>query len=95
MAIVSHQARGEGADRGLPRHGMTLVELLVVISIVGILAALLFPALNAARASSRKAACQSNLRQFFIGMMAHAARHGTYCSGAFDPSSTAADRFLT
>jgi prepilin-type N-terminal cleavage/methylation domain-containing protein/prepilin-type processing-associated H-X9-DG protein len=84
MAIVSHQVRGQGGDRELPRLGMTLVELLVVISIIGILAALLFPALNAARASSRKAACQSNLRQFYIGMMAHADRHGTFCSGAFD-----------
>lgn len=66
------------------RSGITLMELLVVIAILGILMSLLFPALTAARASSRKMACQSNLKQFAVGMMSHADRHGTYCSGAFD-----------
>lgn len=84
MAIVAHHAKRKRDDRKPPHDGVTLVELLVVISIIGILAALLFPALSAARATSRKAACQNNLRQFYLGMMAHAERHGTYCSGAFD-----------
>ncbi len=44
-------------------HGFTLVELLVVIAVISILAALLFPALNAARNNSKKAVCLSNLKQ--------------------------------
>jgi prepilin-type N-terminal cleavage/methylation domain-containing protein/prepilin-type processing-associated H-X9-DG protein len=66
------------------RQGVTLIELLVVVTIIAILVALLFPALSGARAAARRAACQSNLKQFAVGLLAHADRHGTYCSGAFD-----------
>lgn len=67
------------------RHGFTLVELLVVIAIIGMLVALLLPAVNAARESSRKAACQNNLRQFGVGLTAYAGRNrGAMTSGAFD-----------
>ncbi|TWT75841.1 hypothetical protein Pla123a_26240 [Posidoniimonas polymericola] len=65
-------------------QGMTLVELLVVISIIGILVALLFPAVNAARAASRQTACANNLRQFGIGLHSNASRVGAFCTGAFD-----------
>src|SRR3954468_2243654 len=45
------------------RRGFTLVELLVVIAIIAILAAILFPVFAQARATARKAACVSNLKQ--------------------------------
>ncbi len=67
------------------QDAFTLVELLVVISIIGILVAMLMPAINAARESSRSTSCANNLRQFGIGMTGHSQRHsGLFCSGAFD-----------
>jgi prepilin-type N-terminal cleavage/methylation domain-containing protein len=52
------------------RNGITLLEVIMVISIIGILISLLLPAVNAAREAARRIHCQSNLRQFTIASIA-------------------------
>ncbi|MEM7284686.1 MAG: DUF1559 domain-containing protein, partial [Pseudomonadota bacterium] len=71
------------AIRSNHRHGFTLVELLVVIAIVGILVALLLPAVQSAREAARRIQCKNHLTQFGLGMLNHHDAHGIFPTGGW------------
>lgn len=83
MSTAARVPRSSIAMPSVPRAAFTLVELLVVIAVIGVLVALLAPAVQASREAARRAQCQHRLRQLGIASHLHVEMHGHYPTGGW------------
>jgi prepilin-type N-terminal cleavage/methylation domain-containing protein len=78
-------------SKGADRRAFTLVELLVVIAIIGVLVALLLPAVQAAREAARRTECQNRLKQMGLALQNHVSALGVFPTGGAGPNPNIKD----
>ncbi len=95
MCLRERKTRSFGYEKAAKRAAFTLVELLTVISIVGVVMALVLPAIQGAREAARRLQCGNNLRQMGVALLNFELAHKQFPAGAkTSPNLPSRERFF-
>ena len=95
MGCVKRSVDRSLENKGAHLRGFTLVELLVVIAIIGLLVAMLLPALGSVRESARASICKSNLKQLALALQTYESGRGAFPTGRYGEGGWSAQALIT